>query len=1143
LAAPLVVWLAHAQVADPNDRLKRCQLDVVQAKDLAESAANSKDRKPEEAARLLGSLGAQCAKAGNYGAAEPLLRKALAVQEEVLGPEHPDTATSMNNLAWLLNAKGEYALAEPLYREALAIREKVEGPEHPDTAMSLNNLADLLRERGDYAAAEPLYRRALAIQEKVLGPEHPDTATSLNNLALLLAAKGNYAAAEPLYRGALAIQEKILGPEHPTTATLLTNLALTLAAKGDSTAAEPLYRRALAIREKVLGAEHPDTATSLNNLASLLVAKGDYTGAEPLFRRAITIQARALGSDHPAIATSLNNLAVVLYSKGRYAEAEAVYRQALTLQQRLLGAEHPDTARTVSNLAVVLAARGDYAAAEPLYRQALAIREKVLGPEHPDTATSLNNLGWLLATRGNYAGAEPLYRRTLAIREKVLGLEHPDTAPPLNNLALLLVAKGDYTGAEPLYRRALAIQEKAAGPENPEAATTLSNLAELFAAKGDPWTAEQSHRRALAIREKVLGPDNPKIAESLNNLAFLLASTGQYTAAEPAFRRALEITEKALGPEHPNTIRYLYNLAALMWAEGRSTEARALGERANRTEVTNLSRWLMPFEETEQRAFLQSLTPVDMLISFQLDQPQDKAVQRDVLWALLQRKGRLQEIRAVQQRLAARQPELFHRWQFAQRALETCIATGVAGASLQQPAAGSCSNGSEFSEKYRSANEALLALYAKVPREEQDLGVVELEELLGSLRDGGWALVEIAEYNVFRPYRPQAETRGGSRYAAYLVFADGRIEFKDLGEAGGINTAVAKVRKLEADPTSNMTSVRAAAKELYERTLGQLDRELKGQGKLYVAADGDLGLVDFSSLMDRNGHWFLEDHLVVNLTSGRDLVRLERAATERKGTHGDYLVANPSFLFRDARMARANSDRSGSTKQVLGSPTGGCSVAFGKEGRWPRVGITAQEIGGFRTALPGLKVYEREQARESVVKEIARPRTLWFITHGFFCQNAPAGGVPKGLTERMWDDPMLRGALVLAGAQVGGVGDGEDGYLQSTEIVDRDWQGAELAVLGACETALGVPSIGDGVYGMRRAFIVAGVRSQVMTLWRVSHAPTFELLEAFANFLHAGKGKADALREAQRQMLRKYPHPYYWAGFHFTGDPAPLAAN
>ncbi|MCK5521695.1 MAG: tetratricopeptide repeat protein, partial [Thiomargarita sp.] len=189
-------------------------------------------------------------------------------------------ASAVNEVAFFYNTIGVYTEEIiSLARRALAIIEKVLGAEHPDTATSLNNLALLLSNKGDYDSAEPLYRRALAIREKVLGAEHPDTAQSLNNLALLLSKKGNYDGAEPLYRRALAIHKQVLGAEHPSTATSLNNLALLLSNKGDYDGAEPLYRRALAIREKVLGAEHPDTATSLNNLAALLDNKGDYDSA------------------------------------------------------------------------------------------------------------------------------------------------------------------------------------------------------------------------------------------------------------------------------------------------------------------------------------------------------------------------------------------------------------------------------------------------------------------------------------------------------------------------------------------------------------------------------------------------------------------------------------------------------------------------------------------------------------------------------------------------------------------------------------------------------------------------------------------------------------------------------------------------
>lgn len=453
----------------------------------------------------------------------------------------------------------------------------------------------------------------------------------------------------------------------------------------------------------------------------------------------------------------------------------------------------------------------------------------------------------------------------------------------------------------------------------------------------------------------------------------------------------------------------------------------------------------------------------------------------------------------------------------------------------------------DFELRQRVERDALMALYSAVPRGAQDQGFVEFEQILGVLQNGGWALVEIADYKVYAPKQPQNSSWGEHHYVAYILFADGRIVSRDLGKADLINATVAKVRKLEADPESRIAAVKAAARELYEQTLGQLEPELKDERKLYVASDGDLGLVNFSALIDRKGRWLIENHLIVNLTSGRDLARLGRADPKTTSPRADYLVANPSFLFTDKRTAHGALVGSDPARQTLGVSSINCSAAFQRGESWPRIGFTKQHVDGFRAALPGLKVYDRDQAQESVIKKIEHPRTLWFITHGFFCESPAAepgtgsDGIPGKVAVGKWDDPMQRGALVLAGAQVGGAGDGEDGYLQSAEIVDRNWEGTELVVLGACETALGVPSIGDGVYGMRRAFILAGVRSQVMTLWQVNQAQTFEVLQSFANLLHQGKGKAEALREAQRQMLRKNPHPYYWAGFHFSGDPAPLA--
>ena len=277
---------------------------------------------------------------GRYAEAIALQMQELAWVEQVFGPGHPDTATSLRGLAFLYYNQGAYTKAEPLLLRALAITEKALGPDHPDAATSINNLAVLYQAQGAYAKAMPLYLRALAITEKALGPDHPDTANSLGNLALLYYSQGAYAKAEPLYLRALAITEKVQGPDHPNTATSLNNLAALYYSQGAYAKDEPLLLRALAITEKALGPDHPDTANSLGNLALLYYSQGAYAKAEPLLR-ALAIREKALGPDHPDTAQSLNKLAVLYQSQSAYTKAEPLFRRGIAIQSRFLQEQLP----------------------------------------------------------------------------------------------------------------------------------------------------------------------------------------------------------------------------------------------------------------------------------------------------------------------------------------------------------------------------------------------------------------------------------------------------------------------------------------------------------------------------------------------------------------------------------------------------------------------------------------------------------------------------------------------------------------------------------------------------------------------------------------------------------------------------------
>jgi tetratricopeptide (TPR) repeat protein len=259
-----------------------------------------------------------------YAQARPLKQRALAIREKIFGPGHPDTATSLNNLAFLLNDQGDLAAARPLYERALAIYETVLGPEDPHTAVSLDNLASLLQAQGDLAAARPLKERALAIREKVLGPEHPDTATSLNNLAVLLQTQGDLAAARPLLERALAIDDKVFGPEHPETATDLSNLARLLRDLGEVERAEPMFRRAIAIGDKARGAEHPLTQRYQSHHARLLLVTDRAAEALRVGQAALATHARVNGPEHAWTRDSARVTAEALAALGRAGEAAAL---------------------------------------------------------------------------------------------------------------------------------------------------------------------------------------------------------------------------------------------------------------------------------------------------------------------------------------------------------------------------------------------------------------------------------------------------------------------------------------------------------------------------------------------------------------------------------------------------------------------------------------------------------------------------------------------------------------------------------------------------------------------------------------------------------------------------------------------------
>ncbi|MDO8546834.1 MAG: tetratricopeptide repeat protein [Nitrospirales bacterium] len=1077
---------------------------------------------------------------GNAAKAEPLYQRALSIREQALGREHPLVAAVLNNLAVLLGATGSPAKAESMHQQALAIREKAFGPGHPDVAASLNNLADLYRAGGSLAKAEPLYRRALAIREKALGAGHPDVATTLNNLAELYRVSGNGAQAGPLYQRALAIREKALGPDHLKTALTLTGMGALHDAGGDYAKAELLYRRALVIRGKGKGVDSPDVAATLGALALIYKKIGDYEQAESLYRRVIRIQEKALGPAHRNLAAHLSNLAAVHEAAGNYTKAEPLYQRVLDIHEKVLGPEHPTVAADLSNLGVLYAAMGNAGKAEAFYRRALDIREKVLGTGHPSVATELNNLAALYRETGDRVQAEALLRQALEIDELALGPNHPNVATDLSNLAALYHDAGNDAKAKPLLRRALAIDEGALGPAHLTTASSLSNLARLYQAMGENASAVPLFRRALAIQEQMLGVDHPETVGALGSLVAAYTAEGEFAKAERLARRVVLIREQVAGPDHPAVAQSLITFAGLAASQQRHQEAAALFTRGLALQEKQIGNSFPVAEDAHKPALTRSLSG-DMFMFLSLIHQHvkgDRDAAREGLELVLRRKGAAIDAEFLAgNEMRDRLPAQARReWQ------ELHAARGeLARLVRQKPARMSA-------DTYR---EALAALNQRIDTVEQRLAgesalaARALQRKTVTAAGAAKALPEnsaLVEFVKIREFDFGAgKWKASGRYLAFVLRKSGEVAMVDLGDAAKLEErarrvledvrSLTRVKPVVAKPAKKLKDRSTLPRglrpleDLYAHLWAPLEQALGSADKILLSPDGLLNLVPFAALQDSQGRFLVERYQLAYFAGGGELTGGDGAAPQSGSEL--LLVANPAF----------------------GKSSAGFAPLSGTEREGQEVAALIGANGSVAQVLVG------KLATESAVKAAGSPRILHLATRGFFLSDeiidwdstapvvSPKRGrsVKKRAAATPYENPLGRSGLALAGAnQAAEVAEGNDGLLTAQEISGLDLAGTELVVLPVCETGAGKVQNGDGVFGLRRAFALAGAKNLLMSLWLSGDEVAARQVKDFYRKVPT-LAPAEALRQAQLESIRelKATHgnapPGLWAPFILQG--------
>ncbi|MGZ4881230.1 MAG: CHAT domain-containing protein [Halobacteriota archaeon] len=989
------------------------------------------------------------------------------------------------------------------------------------TAAHLNTTYRTLYAQGRYADAVAPAKQLRWLILFASGSKSPDYAEILDNLAVLYVKTGNYKAAEPLFREALDIERTVYGEQHPDYAITLSNLAMLYQDVGNYKAAEPLYRKTRDIMCVTQGERSLMHGHALNSLAGLYIKMDNKAAAEPLLKDALDIYRETVGEQHPDYARILHFLGSLYSDIAKYQAAEQLLLKARDVQRIELGKKHPEYASTLDSLALLYVKTGNYKAAEPLFREALDIERTVYGEQHPVYARALNNFTMLYRSMANYKAAELLAHKATDIFRKTRGNQHPDYAASLNNLAGLYRDMGNYKAAEPLYREAVSIVRVALGEYHPTYAGYLRNLAYLFAATNHIAEALDAMKQAESISDHT-------IAEILS--------------AGSESQRLIYL----------QSIRYSAHLFLSLLSQLCPSSKRA-------------SNKAMDLVQRRKGIGAEAL-----------------AAQRDAVLG-----GKYPALRERLERLYTLKSEIIRK---------TFAGPGTESVDKYRQHLG------ELNEQ-REQLEAALAHQIPEMRLEQQLKAVDYQAIARRLPEGT-ALVEFVRFYTHNftavPARGEREL-GLPHYLAFVLRAQepDSLVMLDLGSAKHIDRMIIDFRASiipEAQVRSNdvvtdeqiIEGTVSPGTTLRAHVFDPLVLHLGGYTSLLIAPDGELTRLPFEALPTDDGRRLIDDYHISYLSVGRDVLRFSHEVIHKPAA--SMVIADPDFDLSAIVPVDSNS-LTGNRKSLLSklgfrrhkhdtiNPLMTCDAhpqaqdasaptasRHSRDFIWPqpkvsRLPATAAEgeqiLAIFRSAKLQSSARFQQDALVQPVKATRSPYILHLATHGFFLKNQKLNTRRRfkrsGSADQMFDritaagieNPLLRSGLLLAGINTwlkGGSVPSEagDGILTAEEVSGMDLTDTDLVVLSACQTGLGEVKTGEGVFGLRRAFMLAGAKTLVMSLWKVDDEATKELMVDFYDRILDGEGRADALRNAQLAIKEKYPDPYYWGAFITQGNPGPL---
>ena len=1005
-----------------------------------------------------------------------------------------------------LARSGETPQALTLARALLPEADEIGSRSEPLLADALNRLGMFFFHQSFNDEALAAYHPALAMMQRLASDDAASHANLHNNIGQALSRLGRDGEAVPHLERALKLNVQH-GASPEQIAIAQDNLGLALSSAGQAARAVPLHEEALLTFEQLHGPINAHAATTLGNLGSAHHRLGER-------RRALACDLRSLDMhlavDGPG-------------GQGALVSAANVIQLALTLNDVALAGElcdvvlalaENDPASAGHNTAVMLLQVAQHAfnafalgLADRLCRAAQDLLRRTEGGDTPAALHALRLAAQVALAKGNESQAEPMQLRLLATPGRSLSEQARDWIEHGKNLR----GRSDAGARESIghFQRALALLRREPEADAGDIASALGNLAEAHFRTGQLGEAHERFAEALhTLGPKGAQEDRAWLQHAHGLLHFRAA---RHSAAAACLREAVRLWTRLRGAHHPFVATANANLALVLWDGGDAPAAARLLARAERLRAPELARRLAVGADRERlETARDSIGDLYRAVSFHFATGAGEPLATRLL---LQFKGAVQlammrSQARLRQRLTPAAGAQLNRLAALQQQITALVAAEQLHEGQTDPQA--------LAPLQAEAAELQRALGHRSAHGQSALAAVALADVRSALPPGALLL----EYLRWAVYAPRTIGPVGFRYAAVLLGRRGRPRWFDLGEAGAIDAAVQALRRALHEPES--AGLADAEHRLTQHILAPVALALAAAQHVVVAPDAALNLVPFAGLLEP---LLPADALVHQVASGAELI--DDGNTTAQGV--PVALVDPDFGADDAAA-------------------GGYEALPG----------TREEGQLLQRLWPATQVMEGTAASVDALRQLRQPALLHIATHGHFL--APEGDRPlvqhtsfvtdegvflvQSPSRSARDDAMLHGGLALAGANRGSA-ERTTGIVSAAELAQLDLRGTALVVLSACDTGIGSIGQAEEFAGLRRAFAIAGARSQLTSLWAVDDDATAALMTHFYAALRTGRSRAVALREAQR-AVRAWPswsHPFYWAAFVLWGEHGPLPGH